>query len=141
MAAKPGPKKGSAPSRVRGEALPKLPGYTKLPGKSERYRANNGETISKRQYLALQRKRVVGESVSLERFAKINRVINKQVAASTLDAPIEEKRRLAFKALRAGKNRGLRPMFKILRQELQYDLGRDDNGDSLMEFWWDEHES
>jgi hypothetical protein len=144
--AKPGPKKGSAPSRVRGEALPKLPGYTKLPGKSERYRTPTGGTISKRDYLAKQRqiKYFGGKRITNDKFAKINALVNRQVAKAKADLPLSEKRRLAFEAAAIGlkapsRRRGPNSMgriFQILRDELGYDYGRDE-----MEFWWDEHES
>jgi hypothetical protein len=146
MAAKPGPKKGSAPSRVRGEALPKLPGYTKLPGKSERYRTPDGGTISKRDYLAKQRqiKYFDGKRISNDKFTKINALVNRQVALSKSDKSLAEKRALAFKAAAIGvkapsRRRGpgsMGRMFQILRDELEYDYD-----DDLFEFWWDDHES
>jgi hypothetical protein len=140
----PGPKKGSAASR--GVApLPKLAGYTKLKGKSERYSAPGGGTISKREYLTRQRAQAYfgGKRAGLEQYAALNRLIDKQVALSTnTTLTIAQKRKIAFDAaslvIKSPKSRQAQnDMFDILRNTLGYDEPHEVG----MYFWYHDDEA
>ncbi len=141
----PGPKKGSARTYARPKPVygpvygaPTTLGAIALPGR--RYQMPSGDVLSNRKYRELVRQRQYGfaKPISSEKFAELNRVIDKQLDQSNYASPQDREagRLIALRAAAAGsfrKREYQNLMYDILRNELGYD-------EPIETVWWEDDE-
>jgi hypothetical protein len=140
----PGPKKGSAPAYVRpkgGGRLPTQLGAKVLPGR--RYELPTGEILSNRKFRERVRAAQYGlQPMSAEKFAKLNRTINKQVKLSAFRDRPEEGRAIALRAAAMGQRAGANSFTRRLFQDEMYNILRNELGydepDEIV--WWEDDE-